>query len=91
MEPLPSYKEEEYEDASPKAPLPVPEELPPPPPEPAVVEPVGDLLVIFMLNYIFELVLAQIFPQAIPQISLLFFSFLGFYIFVPYPFSDSCL
>lgn len=44
---MPSYKEEEIEDASPKA-LPIPEELPPPPPpEPAVVEPVGDLLVGF--------------------------------------------
>lgn len=49
---MPSYKEEEYEDASPKAQLPIPEELPPPPPEPAVVEPVGDLLVVFMLKYI---------------------------------------
>lgn len=44
LDSAPSYKEEEYEDASPKAQLPVPEELPPPPPEPAVVEPVGDLL-----------------------------------------------
>jgi len=46
---MPSYKEEEVEDASPRA-FPVPEELPPPPPpppEPAVVEPVGDLLVGF--------------------------------------------
>ncbi|XP_024359241.1 putative clathrin assembly protein At4g25940 [Physcomitrium patens] len=40
----PSYKEEEYEDASPEAPVPVPEEAPPAQAEPAVVEPVGDLL-----------------------------------------------
>lgn len=53
LETAPSYKEEEYEDASPKAHLPIPEELPPPPPEPAVVEPVGDLLVIFKLKFIF--------------------------------------
>lgn len=44
LETASSYKEEEYEDASPKAHLPIPEELPPPPPEPPVVEPVGDLL-----------------------------------------------
>lgn len=45
----PSYKEEEYEDASPEAPVPVPEEAPPAQAEPAVVEPVGDLLVSWMV------------------------------------------
>jgi len=49
LDSAPSYKEEEYEDASPKAQLPVPEELPPPP-QPAIAEPVGDLLVIFMFQ-----------------------------------------
>jgi len=59
LDSTPSYKEEEYEDASPKAHLPVPEVLPPPPPEPAVVEPVGDLLVISCSSIFVELVPAQ--------------------------------
>ncbi|KAG0557934.1 hypothetical protein M758_11G163000 [Ceratodon purpureus] len=42
---MPSFKEEQEQDASPKAPPPVEETPPPPPPpEPAPVEPVGDLL-----------------------------------------------
>lgn len=38
------YKEEDFEDASPKAALPIPEELPAPEP---VAQPVPDLLVCF--------------------------------------------
>lgn len=43
----PSYKEEDYEE-EPKASVPVPEKEPEPAPEPAVVEPMGNLLVRMM-------------------------------------------